>query len=211
MGDEDVRKRLDKAYSVAGPEGLEKLYAEWAVDYDSDLSEVFGYASPALVANALATALTDMPAATVLDIGCGTGLAGVSLRHHGAWLMDGTDFSTAMLEQAGSKNLYQSLFVADVIKRIPAENGAYGAAMSSGLFTHGHVGADVLPECLRVLAPGAPFSLTVNAAFWDEGGFEAAIPALEAAGLATLAAKHHASHFDREENAGSFILTLVKR
>ena len=43
----------------------------------------------------------------ILDIGCGTGLLGQEILSKGFVKIDGTDFSTKMLEKAAEKNIYQ--------------------------------------------------------------------------------------------------------
>ena len=51
--------------------------------------------------------------------------------------------------------------------------------MSSGTFTHGHVGPEAFGPLLAVLAPGALLAVSVNLGVWDALGFEAAFAALD--------------------------------
>ena len=49
----------------------------------------------------------------MLDLGCGTGLAGAAFRPHVDWLA-GVDLSPKMIEVARAKGLYDRLAVADI-------------------------------------------------------------------------------------------------
>ena len=55
-----------------------------------------------------------MPEGRVLDLGCGTGLAGEALRRRAAWL-EGVDLSSGMIDQARRKGLYDRLEVAEAV------------------------------------------------------------------------------------------------
>ena len=50
---------------------------------------------------------------TMLDLGCGTGLAGAAFRPHVDWLV-GVDLSPKMIEEARKKGLYDRLAVGDI-------------------------------------------------------------------------------------------------
>jgi hypothetical protein len=49
------------------------------------------------------------------------------------------------------------------------------------VFTTGHVGAEALPELIRICRAGGVIILTVKDTLWS-GGFDAAVTALELAG-----------------------------
>ena len=51
---------------------------------------------------------------SILDLGCGTGLAGLELRQFCSNL-EGIDLSNAMIEQARSKNVYDRLIHGDIV------------------------------------------------------------------------------------------------
>ncbi|MCZ6796542.1 MAG: methyltransferase domain-containing protein, partial [Gammaproteobacteria bacterium] len=58
----------------------------------------------------------------------------------------------------------------------------YDAAISSGTFTHGHVGPGPLDEIFRILKPGGILACTVHNDLWQTRGFEARFNALINAG-----------------------------
>lgn len=170
---------LSGAYALNGAEDCRRLYAGWADSYDADFAAGMDYRLPAETAAAF---LRLAPQGPVLDVGAGTGLLAAALRGLGfAGDIDALDLSDEMLARAGAKGLYRHLIAADVTRPLP--RGGYGGIVSSGTFTHGHVGPEALPPLLQAANPGATFALSVNAGVWDSLGFEAALAALPVAGL----------------------------
>jgi hypothetical protein len=66
------------------------------------------------------------------------------------------------------------LIEADVTRPLPL-SGGYRGIVSSGTFTHGHVGPVALGPMLAVAAPGALFALSVNLRVWALAGFDRAL------------------------------------
>jgi len=179
---------LDAAYALSGPEDCRRLYAGWADSYDRDFAAGMDYVLPAQVAAAFVSAGGGQGAGPVLDVGAGTGLLGAALRGAGfSGRIEGVDLVAAMLDRAARLGLYARLFEADVTRALPP-CGPYGGVVSSGVFTHGHVGPEALQPLLAVAAPGAVFALSVNAGVWDRLGFDAALRALPITGLDTALA-----------------------
>jgi len=170
---------LNAAYALNGPEDCRRLYAAWADSYDHDFARAMDYRLPRLVAQAfLAAGGTGPEGGAVLDVGAGTGLLGLALRGEGfEGPVDGLDLSPEMLALAGRLGLYRELLNADVTRPLELAGG-YGGLVSSGTFTHGHVGPSALPGLLALLRPGALVAISVNAGVWAEQGFAAALDAL---------------------------------
>ncbi|WP_343080311.1 class I SAM-dependent methyltransferase [Ostreiculturibacter nitratireducens] len=167
---------LDDAYALKSPEDSRKLYADWAASYDTEFAGAMDYLLPAAVAEAFAAEGGEGP---VLDVGAGTGLAGLRLASLGVGVIDGVDISAEMLLKASEKRVYRRLFAGDVTGRLDAEDGTYRGILSSGTFTLGHVGPEAIDELLRVAAQGAIFVLSINAAHYEAAGFAAKFRALE--------------------------------
>lgn len=166
---------LSDAYALSTPEDSRRLYADWAGTYDHDFAAGQDYLLPAQTAKAFAAAGGEGP---VLDAGAGTGLCGQALRALGIEPVDATDISAAMLAEALRKDAYRDVIEADLMEGIPVPRGSYRGVVSSGTFTHGHLGPEVLPALLRVAMPGAWFALSVNAKFYEKAGFAGAFDRL---------------------------------
>merc|ERR1711935_995845 len=92
----------------------------------------------------------------------------------------GMDISPEMLAVAEAKGLYRSTILADLTQTLPVMKSTYGGFVSSGTFTHGHVGPVAFPEMLRIAKPGALFVLGVNAQVFDSSGFGSSFAGLVA-------------------------------
>lgn len=170
------KQKLSDAYALTSPSDSRQFYGAWADSYDSEFAAGEGYTLPESVARAFSDAGGQGP---ILDVGAGTGLCGVALRRLGLEPVDATDISPAMLGRALHKDAYRDVIEADLTEGIPVPRGVYRGVVSSGTFTHGHLGPEVLPALLRTAAPGAPFALSVNARFFETAGFHQAFERLQ--------------------------------
>ena len=160
------------AYGLEGAEAAKTFYAEWSSSYDDHMVGELGYISPDRIARMLADHLDDV-SIPVLDIGCGTGLTSVYLAEQGFRAIDGIDITPEMLERAKARGIYRNLIRADLTQPLDLDDGSYGAAVSSGTFTCGHVGPEPLPEIVRVLRPGGLMAITIHQDLWEAKGFKA--------------------------------------
>ncbi|MGK6314998.1 methyltransferase domain-containing protein [Neorhizobium sp. DT-125] len=90
---------------------VETLFDQHAESFEDILVEQLGYAVPVMVRQRL-QALQLGPFKRMLDLGCGTGLTGGTLRD----MVDditGIDISENMVEIAHEKDLYETLYVAE--------------------------------------------------------------------------------------------------
>src|SRR4029077_18883888 len=97
-----------------GTAGLQRhvrtLFDQYAPRFDRALEDL-GYRAPALLRDAVTAHGTRF--GTMLDLGCGTGLAGAALRPQVDWLV-GVDLSPKMIEEARRKGVYDRLAVGDI-------------------------------------------------------------------------------------------------
>lgn len=166
---------LDAAYALETPEDNRTLYAQWATTYDESFAAGMDYRLPQMVALILAE---QMPQGPVLDVGAGTGLVAQAFPMRSMHEMHALDISRAMLDVAMAKGLYAKAIEADLTQPLSLPEDTYGAVVSAGTFTHGHVGPEALDALLHIARSGAVFVLTINAAHFVERGFEAKFAAL---------------------------------
>ena len=169
---------LEGAYTLTSPDAARKLYGDWASTYDETFAEARSYLAPARIAEVYAghADIDDVP---ILDIGAGTGLVAEALQSHGAWPIDGLDISPDMLAEARAKGLYGELIEADLNAPETLPRRRYGAILSAGTFTHGHVGPDALPRLLDLARPGALFVIGINTEHYESKGFAAAFEEMQ--------------------------------
>jgi predicted TPR repeat methyltransferase len=209
MGDKPdpaAKELLARAYDLHDEAETKALYRDWAETYDDTMMDGLGYLTPARTAALLAEHLDDRQTA-MLDIGCGTGLAGAELARLGFTVIDALDYSAEMLAVAARRNVYRDFFEADLNRPLDIAASSYGALISTGTFTHAHVGADCLDELFRILQPGGLFACTVHKDVWVPAGFAAKAEALNGAGtLETLSSQPGPYFADSAEPDGYFIL-----
>lgn len=185
----------DEAYTLGAPEQHVAYYDAWAETYDDDFLKAEGYAAPYHVAKRLHQIITenDNPSTDitpVADIGCGTGAVGNSLAQLGAnpgapITLDGFDISTGMLGVAAKTGHYRGLHQADFTKAQPLHENSYGAIVSSGTFTLGHLGPDDLWRALSLGRHDALGLISINAAHFEENGFMRAFQDWQSRGMIT--------------------------
>jgi predicted TPR repeat methyltransferase len=135
------------------------LFDQYAPRFDEALAAL-SYSAPALLHQAVTTRRQRFGA--MLDLGCGTGLAGAVFRPHADWLM-GVDLAPKMIEAARAKGLYDKLAVADIAEFLrEQEVGAFHLVVAADVFVYV---ADLAPVCAaiaRVLAPDGLLAFTVE-------------------------------------------------
>ncbi len=180
---------LDDVHRAENPAESGRLYAAWAPKYDAEFRPGYRYVYNDEVVGQFVSAVPE-GVGPIIDVGCGTGAVGESLAALGTWTLDGIDLSSEMLALAGAKTdadgrpLYRHLLQGDLTSPTPVvAPGTYDAAVSSGLFTHGHVGPEVLGAVAAMVRPGGLLCLGVNGEFFEVAKFDDALRQLEADGI----------------------------
>lgn len=159
---------LEGAYALDGPDGNRRYYRDMAARYDSEFAAGLGYDYPRAVA-ATYLAQADAGDTPIADIGCGTGLVAQALG--GVGPVDGMDISPDMLALAAEKTLYRRLYEVDLTADMATIQNNYGAVLSAGTFTHGHLGPQALVDLLHIVRPGALLVIGINAGHYAAMGF----------------------------------------
>jgi len=118
-----------------------------------------------------------------------------------------------MLNIAKLKNCYSKIIEADLTKRLLINNNQYGAVVSAGTFTHGHVGPDALDELLRITRPGGLFVITIHYKLFKKAGFDRKI--LELEGSITKPSFHevrvYGNNLDKDYGNDKVIITVFRK
>jgi len=176
---------VNEAYQLEDESSTVDFYKKWAADYDHQMLDILGYTSPTLIAQKLSQQLPDTQS-TIFDIGCGTGLTCLFLAERGYANLDGIDLSPDMVRVAGERGIYRELLVGDVNQALERDDASYDAVISSGTFTHGHVGPEPMDEIFRILKPGGILACTVHEDLWESMGFVTKFEELVRQGVASL-------------------------
>ena len=160
---------LQNAYDLKSPDDNIELYSAWAKTYDNDFIDEMQYKLHFAVADEF---VLNGGKGLILDVGAGTGALAEALLTKAKFSIEATDISEEMLKVAHSKNIYTRSFLSDLTKEIPVENDIYDGVVSSGTFTHGHVGPSAMVELVRVTKPGGLITISVNEKHWVALDFE---------------------------------------
>ncbi len=172
---------LENAYKLSTPEDNVDYYNAFASSYDTDFADALGWHYPAAIAATYRDAATVIDA-PIADIGCGTGLVASALNFPRDQI-DGIDISPEMLRVSEEKQLYRSLYKVDLTKALDEIANDYGAVLSAGTFTSGHLGPEPLENLLDIARAHALFVIGVKKVFFHEAGFEPVLRKLESGGL----------------------------
>ena len=172
----------DGSVDRASPAFVKRLFDSYAPHFDHHLVDVLQYQVPQLLRAGVLESLqaqrstTKKPSGSpadeaaavvvgaVLDLGCGTGLAGPLFRDLASRLV-GVDLSPAMLAKARARGTYDELYESDMVTFVERQAaGSYDLAIASDAFCYvGELGP-VLRACHGALAEAGHLAFTVETA-----------------------------------------------
>lgn len=145
--------------AVPPPAFVATLFDQYAAGFDRSLVGQLGYSAPDLLASAIAR-LGRPRFGRVLDLGCGTGLAGERLRPL-AERLEGFDLSAGMLAKARAKGIYDRLDQVDIAD-LPASEGPVDLVVAADVFIYVGPLERVLSTIRALLAPDGLLAFTVE-------------------------------------------------
>jgi predicted TPR repeat methyltransferase len=147
---------------------VRRLFDQYAERYDVSLIEHLAYRGPVLLREAVESVLRvdgrPMHFNSMLDLGCGTGLAGAAFQPFVDRCV-GVDLSPAMIAQADAKGVYDRLVKADVghfLAREAADGVKYHLVVAADVFVYINDLRQILAAIARVLRPEGVLAFTVE-------------------------------------------------
>ncbi|WP_029557937.1 methyltransferase domain-containing protein [Xanthobacter sp. 91] len=162
------RARLggEAAEGVMSAAYVRTLFDQYADRFDTALREKLAYRGPELLLEAVraacATQGRDVRFGAALDLGCGTGLAGVLFAPL-VERLDGVDLSPAMLEKARALGLYAALEAGEMgaaLGAMPA--GGLDLVLAADALCYVGDLAPIFHAARAALAPGGLFAFTLE-------------------------------------------------
>ncbi|MEJ8473247.1 class I SAM-dependent DNA methyltransferase [Roseibium algae] len=155
------------------PDAIADYYDQWAVSYDQTLA-TWDYAAPGEAAALIVPHLVSE--ATILDVGCGTGLVSEALGKHGSFHIHGIDLSEVSLKQAEARGTYDQLLCHNMDNLpLPLGLDAYDAALSVGVLTYIEDAEPLLRDLCRCVRSGGVITFTQRTDLWEKRDFAALI------------------------------------
>ena len=147
---------------------VRRLFDQHAPRFDESLLQHLDYRGPQLLLAAVAgsgsSADRQIRFASMLDLGCGSGLAGAAFRDR-VDRLTGVDLSAAMIDAARRKGLYDRLETGELVEFLDAEAAAqarYDLVVAADVLVYVADLAVVAAAVRRVLAAGGRFGFTVE-------------------------------------------------
>jgi len=193
-------KLLEGAYDLQSAQDNIAYYKDFAAQYDAGFADALGYNSPTALAEVFQELSTEKDT-PIADIGCGTGLVAQALGLPEK-IMDGYDISAEMLDKARVKKLYRTLYLANLKQSLKAYPNNYGALISAGTFTLGHLGPADLENLLGLLQKGGLVCVTVSTKHYNEQGFAKFMDKLHHMGKITCPEIHKISIYNGKKPHG---------
>ncbi len=135
---------------------VEGLFDDYAHRFDQSLVGKLGYRGPEILAQVLPENL-----GRVLDLGCGTGLMGATIRDRASHL-EGWDISAAMLRQAGAKRTYDTLGKRD-LNTLEITDERWDTILAADVLIYIGALERLVGWVAGSLVPGGVFAFTVEA------------------------------------------------
>lgn len=163
-----ARAQAIKAAPRSDPGYVRHLFDQFSADYDLRMRQHLRYAAPEILLGLLqlvgaAMVMPGRAAMAILDLGCGTGLAGQVFRPLAARL-DGVDLSPAMIEKARARGIYDHLAVADLESALALAGSSYDLILAADTLVYlGDLGP-VFRAAAGRLNPDGFFLFTVEQA-----------------------------------------------
>lgn len=155
-----------KSASRSDPGYVRHLFDQFSADYDTRMIGQLGYAAPQILLGLAQMVMPGQASLAILDLGCGTGLAGGAFKPLAARL-DGVDLSPAMIDKARARGIYDNLVVADLESALAAPGPAYDLILAADTLVYLGDLAAVFHAAFTRLAPGGFFLFTVEQAEKD--------------------------------------------
>jgi predicted TPR repeat methyltransferase len=168
-GDAEIRHILvalndDEPPPRVPDECIQQLYERFSAFYDANMRDELGYEGPERLEEVLGPELGDADGLSVLDLGCGSGLAGLKLRPRAAHLT-GIDLSPEMIALAKSRNIYDRLETSEItawLAKAEPHGAQYDLVVACDTMIYFGDIAPVARAVERILKPGGLFVFTVE-------------------------------------------------
>ena len=145
----------------ASDRAIQHIYKAFAASYETRMRDDLKYAGPERIEDALTAVAGGRQFADVLDLGCGSGLAGVMIRPRAGHLM-GVDLSPDMIALAEARKIYDRLEVAEITQWLNDGTAPFDLIISCDCLIYFGDLSELVRAAARRLKPGGYFALSME-------------------------------------------------
>jgi len=114
---------------------VQELFDGYAETFDNQLIEQLQYKTPVLIGDMVKKHTDGSQKYKILDLGCGTGLAGIHLKDISDY-MAGVDLSSKMLKKAEQRNIYNELITSGIEQYFETHDFQPDIVVSADVFVY---------------------------------------------------------------------------
>jgi predicted TPR repeat methyltransferase len=145
----------------ASNECVLQTFRNFSSHYDTKMRDNLSYQAPERLQELIRAEIGDAAGLEILDIGCGTGLAGVGLKKRAARLV-GIDLSPEMIELARERGIYDQLEVAEITEWLDQSQAQFDLIVACDCLVYFGDLQPVAGAAVRRLKPGGYFAFTME-------------------------------------------------
>lgn len=155
--------RDDAAPARVPDECIKQLYERFSDFYDSNMCDELGYSGPENLTATIEEIIDARESLSMLDLGCGTGLAASKLKHLASRIR-GVDLSAEMVAIARERKIYDQLHVAEITEFLAGSDETFDLIVAcDALIYFGDLSLVIAPA-VKLLNPGGVIAFSVEAA-----------------------------------------------
>jgi predicted TPR repeat methyltransferase len=141
---------------------IQQIYKDFAWNYETRMLKDLDYKGPERIVGAIRSVIGDRSDLSVLDLGCGSGLSGLSLKQFAARMI-GVDLSPEMIALAEARHIYDRLDVAEITQWLERTDETFDLAVSCDCLIYFGDLSEIARAVAKRLKPGGIFALTTEA------------------------------------------------
>ena len=145
----------------ASDRAIQHIYKNFAASYELIMRDALGYVGPERMQDTITAALGDRAGLAVLDLGCGSGLAGTIVKERAAELV-GIDLSPEMVELARARKIYDRLEVAEISAWLDEGETLFDLIISCDCLIYFGDLNQIVAAAARRLKPGGYFAISME-------------------------------------------------
>jgi predicted TPR repeat methyltransferase len=140
---------------------IQQIYKGFAVTYESRMREDLQYQGPERICDAIRSVIGEPSRLNVLDLGCGSGLAGVALKPWAAQLV-GVDLSPEMVAFARKREIYDRLEVGEITAWLEGSHESFDLIVSCDVLIYFGDLRDIVVAAAKRVKAGGLFALSME-------------------------------------------------
>jgi predicted TPR repeat methyltransferase len=140
---------------------IQHIYKNFAGTYETRMLEDLKYAGPQRMLEGITAVAGEQTGLTVLDLGCGSGLAGLAIKPRAARLI-GVDLSPEMIELARARNIYDQLEVSEITEWLDKGDTPFDLITCCDCLIYFGDLTPIMAAAARRLKPGGLFAISME-------------------------------------------------